>query len=275
MVSDWHRALPPPYWKQNAGSVGQGDPAAYLFYGQGTADLEERLQGMGYKTLRAPEGANISSYFQALQKAAVAIIPPLRTMSRPSCGQAIADAAIAGCVPTFSPRTKIFARLLNPAFLSYRTEEELISKLKLLRDNPHWFELLSKEVCRRLRYVDTAFVEDPLATGAATCGLTEFEGEGAGALGDQHVDLFSLRCRCCCCCCCCCCWLNHPRWPEVNGFRANNNNFNPVIFDIFLMGSSVYKCRDPFAIVRRRSIFKKGRSVASGGRRRREQSEAV
>ncbi|CAE8602285.1 unnamed protein product, partial [Polarella glacialis] len=161
MVSDWHRALPPPYWKQNAGSVGLGGPVAYLFYGQGTADLEVRLQGMGYQTLRAPEGANISSYFQALQKAAVAIIPPLRTMSRPSCGQAIADAAIAGCVPTFSPRTKVFARLLNPAFLSYRTEEELISKLKLLRDNPHWFELLSREVCRRLRYVDTAFVEDP------------------------------------------------------------------------------------------------------------------
>mmetsp|Transcript_46048 Transcript_46048/g.76453 ORF Transcript_46048/g.76453 Transcript_46048/m.76453 type:complete len:95 (+) Transcript_46048:1-285(+) len=69
---------------------------------------------------------------------------------------------MARCVPTFSPRTKLFARIIMPAFLSYRSQGELLAKLKLLHDNPDWRDSLSQEVCRRLSYIDAEFAETPV-----------------------------------------------------------------------------------------------------------------
>merc|ERR1712032_1149361 len=101
--------------------------------------------------MRTPKEASMTEYWRLLQTSAVAIVPALRRISRPSGGQVIADAAMARCVPTFSPRRKLLARVIMPSFLSYRSQGELLAKLQLLWDHPEWRTELSKEVCHRLR----------------------------------------------------------------------------------------------------------------------------
>jgi len=121
--------------------------------------LIESLRDAGYSVAHDAPNMSKADYFEQISHSTIAVLPMTFSIARRSLGQVIADAAIANCVPTFSPRTKLFARLLMPEFLSYRSFAELLAKIHLLRDNPEWLRTLSKQICHRLRYADVASAE--------------------------------------------------------------------------------------------------------------------
>ncbi|CAK0884742.1 unnamed protein product, partial [Prorocentrum cordatum] len=157
-IQQWRDTFPAP-----PPESGDGPPEALVFYyvPERTTELASGLRSMGYEVTHAMH-SSWKRYWRSLQGAFIAILPAHRGVARLSPGQVIADAAMANCVPTFSPRTKLLARLLLPAFLSYRSHEELMAKAQLLRDHPEWRQTLSREVCRRLRYIDGQSIETPL-----------------------------------------------------------------------------------------------------------------
>ncbi|CAE8706301.1 unnamed protein product [Polarella glacialis] len=151
-VEDWRKAFP------SSGVSGMGTRQVFMFYYDRESPLLHAVAAAGYEAVRG-NGSSKADYWRMLQSSTVAVLPLARAIARRSAGQGIADAAMANCIPTFSPRSKLFARLLLPSFLSYRSYEELLAKLILLRDHPEWYGLLSKAVCLNLRFVDAAEVE--------------------------------------------------------------------------------------------------------------------
>lgn len=152
-VADWQRII-------SGSKVEVGDaPRVFVFYYDASSPLSLALQSAGYEVSHKKTGASKVDFWRELQRSSIAILPDRLAVARRSCGQVIADAAMARCIPTFAPRSKLFARLLSPSFLSYRSQEELIAKLVLLRHHPEWLNLLSKDLCHRLRFVDAGEAE--------------------------------------------------------------------------------------------------------------------
>lgn len=153
-VASLRLAFPPP---------AQGMPDArrvFVFYANKAGNLLQALRASGFAPTHCDATCSRATYFEKLQHSSLAILPAVRgALARPSLGQVIADAAIARCVPTFSPRSKLFARLLNPDFLSYRSTEEAVAKMLLLLYQPDKLQLLSDRICHRLRYVDASEAE--------------------------------------------------------------------------------------------------------------------
>ncbi|CAE8643763.1 unnamed protein product [Polarella glacialis] len=134
-----------------------GPRRLFMFYYDPESPLLHAVAAAGYEAVHG-NGSSKADYWRMLQSSTVAVLPLARAIPPLSAGQGIVDAAMANCIPTFSLRSKLFARLLLPSFLSYRSYEELLAKLILLRDHPEWYELLSKAVCLHLRFVDAAEV---------------------------------------------------------------------------------------------------------------------
>lgn len=154
LVAGLRYAFPPP---------ADGKPDArrvFVFYASKAFSLLRALRASGFTPTHCEATCSRATYFGELQRSSLAVLPSgLGDFARPSAGQVIADAAIARCVPTFAPRSKLFARLLNPDFLSYRSIEEAVTKMLLLVSQPEKLQALADRVCHRLRYVNASEAE--------------------------------------------------------------------------------------------------------------------